>query len=138
MARAFLIDAEERIITEIDFFGGWEMVSPTMGAQSWKSVSYGGIDNRSDVWIFNSGFLDNETSPTYWYQLDSQPPKAGRALIIGVEDDSGDYCDTTFERDELVERVVFTKRRFRAIRTSGKLFTPLFKVELVAPIIEEE
>ena len=97
--------------------------------------------------------------PRGWYQIDADlnsrlsPPRAGRALVIGVDHKEpypadhgvafykdlvgpdyrgGEHCDARISVEELRARVTFTRRVFRDYEEDEDGF-----ISIVAPIIEE-
>jgi hypothetical protein len=155
MARAFLIDAETRSITEIDFVGGYKEVQRLLGCRHFTTGSRpfnGSLEQGFDGLYASDDLLEDRDDPKHWYQIDadrnppSSYPIAGRGLVHGT-DEIGEDRDARISRDELTARVTFTKRKFRGFKVhpGGQTFelgsikaVSLMQIELQAPIIEEE
>ena len=160
--RAFVIDPEHRTVTEITTTGDWDAIRDLLNtyriaiaAPALVSYSDGGADA-----MYYDDYQDEALEdPRHWYQIDADlhsrlsPPRAGRALVIGVDhgkpypaDDGvafyedlvgpdyrgGEHCDARISVEDLTARVTFTRRVFRDYETYNDGF-----ISIVAPIIEE-
>jgi hypothetical protein len=152
--RAYLIDAEQRTINEIGFSGGGlEEIYQLLGCSRFASGAQlnGSIEEGFDTVLVSDDDMEDRDDPRHWFQIDADQdpppsyPLAGRGLVVGI-DQEGEGSDALIGRDELVRRVIFTKRKFRGFKVTpggrtfevgGVQFRNLIEVELLAPIVEE-
>ena len=119
--RAFIIDAEHRTVSEINFtdapkrmeeiIGGKEIVTGSLAL----NVPVTGVD----VVYIADDKRKAEEYPKRWFQIDadrdvpSSFPTPGRGLVVGVDID-GEICDSSISLEALTARTTFTRRKFRA------------------------
>ncbi len=160
-ALALMIDPERRTVTEITTTGDWDAIRDLLNT-NWIAiaaplVSYS--DGGADAMYYDDYQDEALEDPKGWYQIDPDlhsrlsPPRAGRALVIGIDhskpypaDDGvafyedlvgpdyrgGEHCDARISPEDLTARVTFTRRVFRDYETHKDGF-----ISIVAPIVEE-
>lgn len=147
MAKAFLIDADLRSITEIDFVGGYTAIQKVVGCKSFTTGSRplnGSILKGFDAIYVSDDYLEDRDDPKGWFQVDahrdppSSFPTAGRGLVIGT-DRMGEDCSARISLEELTARVTFTRRKFRGFNVKEGKSGSVFNIEVTmnAPIIDE-
>ena len=93
-ALALMIDAERRTVTEITTTGDWDAIRDLLNTYriaiaAPALVSYS--DGGADVTYYDDYQDEAGEDPRGWYQIDADlhsrlsPPRAGRALVIGVD-----------------------------------------------------
>ena len=161
-ALALMIDAEHRTVTEITTLGDWDAIRDLLNT-NWIAIAAPALvsysDGGADVVYYDDYQDEAGEDPRGWYQIDADrnsrlsPPRAGRALVIGVDhskpypaDDGvafyedlvgpdyrgGEHCDARINVEDLTARVTFTRRVFRDYETHKDGF-----ISIVAPIVEE-
>jgi hypothetical protein len=142
--RAYLIDPEQRTITEIDF--GHDKRTREIGQligchyiTTGSRPLNGSLEEGFDALFVSDDEIEGD--PKHWFQIDADrdPPSSfpitGRGLVIGTDRD-GEDCDARVSLDELESRVTFTKRKFRGFETTEE--PDGLSITIKAPIIEEK
>ena len=80
--KAFLIDAKERQIREIDYSGNWEGIHTLIGCDTFDVATFSA--DGDGVYIDDEGLL---TSPEHFFLIDGYPtPLAGNGLVLGCDE----------------------------------------------------
>jgi hypothetical protein len=152
----------EAIVTEITTPGDWDTIRDLLKT-NWIAiaapafVSYS--DGGTDVVYYDDYQDEAGEDPRGWYQIDADlhsrlsPPRAGRALVIGIDHGKpypadhgvtfyedlvgpdyrgGEHSDARISVEDLTARVTFTRRVFRDYEEDEDGF-----ISIVAPIVEE-
>jgi hypothetical protein len=142
--RAYLIDGDQRSITEIDFIGDYKAMQRAIGCDEFTSGAFlnGSISEGFDDVLVSDDYLEDEDDPKGWFQIDADrdPPSsfpiAGKGLVIGA-DKMGESCGARISLEELTSRVTFTRRKFRGFEVkTGGVFD--LEVTMKAPIVDEK
>ena len=90
--RAYLIDAEQRAITEIDFAGGLEEIQRRLNCSSFTSGARplnGSMSKGFDTVYVSDDPLEDHDDPKFWFQIDEDVRAFLRRLNPAAEVMSG-------------------------------------------------
>jgi hypothetical protein len=144
--RAILIDPEKRTVTEIQIDDDYRAIQAALQCKSFTTAAHlsGNIERGFDAVYASDDPLDErEESPRFWFQVDadraspSSYPIAGLGLALGTGK-QGEGVDVGISREELEKRIAFTRRRFRgfSLEEGGPGYD--IKLDINAPIIDDE
>ena len=102
--KAYLIDANQKTVSEIDIADGLTGIRRLIG---YDSVDSEEIDASGDRLFFDeSCFLRDQTGKGR-FKLDSLVPVADKAVIVGSDDDGTTLRDATAGLDALQARIAW-------------------------------
>jgi hypothetical protein len=120
--KAYLIDADQRSITEIDFVGDYEAMERMIDCYDLTTGAFlnGSIAKGFDALLVSDDLLEDGDDPKGWFQIDadrespSSHPIPGRGLDIGT-DKEGENCSASISLEELTARVTFKRAGRRMV-----------------------
>lgn len=104
--KAYLIDPLESKTSEI-VINAWEDISPAIGCQYFDVVGLNDYDDDT-IYVDEEGLLNGAFRRIGGFAVDgayNPNPLAGRGVVLGIDEETGESSDPKITLDELKNRV---------------------------------
>lgn len=105
----FIIDPVTQTITKTHVGEKIEDIYEAIGARPFTVLHLG---PGEVIYLDDEALLRDPTPVFYFYWGDYPQPLAGKGLILGINDDSGDSCSSNLDLDFVVANVRFAELEF--------------------------
>jgi hypothetical protein len=102
--KAFLINPAHKQIEPIDLQKTEEDIALIVGQ---KDIGFDDLGNSANRLYFDEACFIHETPESGRFKVDSLPPVAGKAVVVGWNADTNSLADTGLSLDALRVRVSF-------------------------------
>lgn len=89
--KAFLIDPDERSVTEVDYSGDYRQIYTLIGAECFTAAEFNEFGDV--VYVDDEGLMKG---PTSFFIIEGYPqPLAGKGLVIGTDEEGDSQAPST-------------------------------------------